>query len=105
MNRHQAMLVSDDQTLLSIENEKLIAKPPPSIAGLLEIHGVGLVRVPYRRRAVITTVLQLDDSVERLPEPKTYSILGITLPLFTLPAQNSDLDLITLSSVYPSSQL
>src|SRR5262249_1723619 len=40
-----AKLVSDDQTELFAERMRLIAASPPSLHGLLEIRGVGIVRI------------------------------------------------------------
>ena len=36
-------LVSDDQTLVRRERDRLVASPPPNIAGKLEIRGIGIV--------------------------------------------------------------
>ena len=38
-------LVSDDQTIVRREGNKLIASAPPNIAGKLEIRGVGIVEM------------------------------------------------------------
>ena len=45
-------LVSDDQTIVRRDGERLIASAPPTIAGKLEIRGVGIVDDgPCRRRS------------------------------------------------------
>src|ERR671921_1688971 len=38
-------LVSDDQTIVRREGERLIASAPPTIAGKLEIRGIGIVEM------------------------------------------------------------
>ncbi len=40
-----AQLVADDQTLLRRAGGRVLASAPPAIAGLLEVRGVGVVRV------------------------------------------------------------
>jgi HPr kinase/phosphorylase len=81
-----AVLVADDQTELAAEDGRLVARPPAAIAGLLEVRGVGIARVAYRARTVLTTVVDLvpSDAVERLPGPDFAQFLGISLPLFRL---------------------
>ena len=36
-------LVSDDQTIVKRDGGRLLASPPPTIAGKLEIRGIGIV--------------------------------------------------------------
>src|SRR3546814_8060220 len=43
-----AVLVSDDQTLLSVAGGRLVAAPPAAIAGRLEARGLGIVDLPHR---------------------------------------------------------
>ena len=40
-------LVSDDQTIVRREDDRLIASPPPNIAGKLEIRGIGIVEMEH----------------------------------------------------------
>lgn len=78
-----AVLVADDQTELGAEDGELAARPPAAIAGMLEVRGIGLLRLAHRPRAVLRLVVDLvaPDAVERLPAPATIAILGVTLPL------------------------
>ncbi len=68
-----ALLVSDDRTDLAVERARLVARPPKTIAGLLEVRGVGIVTLPYARRSVISLVIELARPVPRLPEPAFYA--------------------------------
>jgi HPr kinase/phosphorylase len=73
-----ARLVSDDQTELRIFGEELRMSAPPSIAGRLEVRGVGILRVPSVTSAPLRLVVDLVPAsvIERLPEPRCCEILG-----------------------------
>jgi serine kinase of HPr protein (carbohydrate metabolism regulator) len=73
-----AALVADDRTALSVAGEDLIGRAPETIQGLLEVRGVGVVRVPYRETAAIDLVIDLvaEPDAERIPEPGDCEILG-----------------------------
>jgi HPr kinase/phosphorylase len=67
-----AKLVSDDRTILFIANGTLQAKAPASIKGLLEIRGLGIVKLPVRARVKIALVVKLGREGARLPEHAVY---------------------------------
>lgn len=77
-----AVLVADDQVLLATERGRLIARPPPAIAGLIEVRGIGLVRYPYLRQAPVCLAVALlpSDQVPRLPEPATVEYISVQIP-------------------------
>jgi len=81
-----ARLVADDQTELSRAAEGVIARSPASIAGRMEVRGVGILRVPtvptVRLRLVIDLVAP--ECVERLPTPQFCEYLQCSLPLLAL---------------------
>lgn len=79
-----AMLVADDQTGLTVENGRLMARPPPTIAGLLEVRGLGIVRLPYHLAAPVVLVADLAETVERLPPEETVDLLGMAIPRVSL---------------------
>lgn len=81
-----AQLVADDQTSLSQRESELWAEAPESLAGLLEVRGLGIVRMPYRKKVRVTACFDLVEAtkIERLPEPKTRTFLGISLPSLDL---------------------
>jgi HPr kinase/phosphorylase len=79
-----ALLVADDYTLVRRDGERILAAPPPAIAGLLEVRGVGIVRLPvYPAATPIALVVALTDrrDVPRLPADETTPLLGAALPL------------------------
>lgn len=79
-------LVADDQVLV----EEGMASPPPALAGLLEVRGLGLFRLPYIAPARLRLVIALGGTSlgtplpERLPAPRRHAELG--LPEITLDA-------------------
>lgn len=78
-----ARLVGDDRIRLARRSGRLVARPHPAIAGLIEQRGTGLLAVPYLPAAVVRLVVdRLVAPPERLPEPADgrVEILGVTLP-------------------------
>jgi serine kinase of HPr protein (carbohydrate metabolism regulator) len=74
-----ATLVADDQTELSVEGGKLFAAPPPTIAGMMEVRHVGLLKMPFLPRAEVALYVELqpmDAALERLPEDDAVEFLG-----------------------------
>ena len=69
-----AVLVADDRCDLFVSSDALRAAVPQAIAGLIEVRGVGIVRVPYRPDARIALAVRLADesAIARLPEPGRY---------------------------------
>ncbi|MFO7483926.1 HPr kinase/phosphorylase [Oceanibaculum nanhaiense] len=83
-----ALLVADDQTALSAEQDQLIARCPETIRGRLEVRGLGIVDLPWRDAVPVSLVVDLvpPDSLERLPGPAERVYLGIPIPLLRLAA-------------------
>jgi len=68
-----AELVADDRCDLVVARGRLMAKSPAAIAGLLEVRGVGILRVPRAQNAPIGLVVRLGKVPKRLPEPDFWS--------------------------------
>ncbi len=83
-----ALLVSDDQVDLEVSNGTLIASAPSTIKGLLEIRGVGIVKMPICDQTPIHLVVELveKEKVERMPIIQFYTYEKIRLPLLKLNA-------------------
>jgi HPr kinase/phosphorylase len=83
-------LVADDYTEVECDGERLIAHAPATIAGLLEVRGLGILRVTPVSPAVLVACVDLvaSEAVERMPEDQTARIgnTGRHLPLFRLAA-------------------
>jgi len=72
-------LVADDRVVI----ERGVARPAPSLAGLLEVRGLGIVRVAHAAEARLVLAVELGGAT-RLPEPGRHPSLD--LPLVALEA-------------------
>jgi HPr kinase/phosphorylase len=86
------VLIADDQVHLSYVNEegveRIMASSPANIAGILELHGVGLIRVPHLHSAPLRLVVRCDAGpVERLPERRKWICEGVPVEEVTLDAR------------------
>ena len=78
-----ARLVGDDRVHLQAAQGRLLVRPAAALAGLIEIRGLGIRRVPFEPVAVVGLIVDLGATdAERLPA--AYSALaelaGVTLP-------------------------
>ena len=80
-------LVSDDQTIVRKSGDRLIASTPPTIAGKLEVRGVGIVEMETVKDVPIALIVELTSDVVRLPDDsRERPILGIHVPLVSVDA-------------------
>jgi len=80
-------LVSDDQTLVRREEDRLIASAPPTIAGKLEIRGIGIVDMEHVNDMPVALLVELTSDIQRLPDDnRERPILGVSLPLISIDA-------------------
>lgn len=83
-----ASLVADDRVLISERDSRMVAECPPSIAGLIEIRGTGILQIPSVSSAnIIFAVLPGDlATTERLPpENEKIEVVGtMSLPVIRL---------------------
>lgn len=79
---HGAMLLSDDYTLVQRDGDMLIARPPETIEGRMEVRGVGIVEMPHCPAAPVALILDLSAAPDRMPEtPSTLTIAGVAVPV------------------------
>jgi serine kinase of HPr protein (carbohydrate metabolism regulator) len=62
-----ATLISDDYTLLQRAGPELIASPPDTIAGQIEVRGLGVLPMPHVEKVPVALLVRLTDAPERLP--------------------------------------
>lgn len=82
-------LISDDQVLIELVGNRLLASPPPTIAGKLEVRGLGILAFPFVGRAEIALAISLKpvSEIERMPAPDArHPILGVEVPLISVDA-------------------
>ncbi len=75
-----ALLVSDDQTIIHRIHDGLTASAPATIAGLIEVRGIGIVAVPHAGPVPVAMRVTLGPDVVRMPEAFMYDILGLPVP-------------------------
>lgn len=83
-------LVSDDQTIVKKDGDRLLASAPPTIAGKLEIRGIGIIDVERTENVPVALLVELTSDIQRLPDDsRERPILGVTLPLITIDAMTA----------------
>lgn len=76
-----ANLISDDYTIVRRVGKGLLASAPPTIAGLFEVRGVGLIPMPFDSDVPVALIASIADTIERLPEATTTRIVaGVGIP-------------------------
>ena len=85
----EPLLVADDQVWVERQNDgSLVASAPPTLAGKIEVRGLGIVQVPHREaaRLALAVDLVLPQDVPRMPTdpPDRITIAGATLPVVKL---------------------
>src|ERR1700710_250865 len=71
------MLVADDQVDIGADG---LARAPDTLAGLLEVAGLGLMRLPFLKEIRPVLVAELGPSVPRLPAPERDTMRGLPRP-------------------------
>jgi HPr kinase/phosphorylase len=77
-----ARLVADDRAAVEAVGGRLLVRPAPTLAGLIELRGLGIRHLPFEPVAVVGLVVDLAASdAQRLPEPEQARtvIAGIAL--------------------------
>jgi len=92
-----ARLVADDRVHHDVHTGRLLVRPAAELAGLIEIHGLGIRRLVFEPVAVVGLVVDLAAAdAARLPDAKaaTTVISGITLPRLAVAAGMAALTLV-----------
>jgi HPr kinase/phosphorylase len=85
-----AQLVADDQTVLRRVGDRVLAAAPPTIAGLIEIRGIGIVKldmadpVPLLLIADLVAPREVIREMERIPTRSCETVLGVSVALIAL---------------------
>ena len=75
--------------MVEAHSGRLLVRPAPALAGLIEIRGLGIRRLPYEKLAVVGLIVDLAASdAARLPaqEAESTEISGIRLPRLAVAA-------------------
>jgi serine kinase of HPr protein (carbohydrate metabolism regulator) len=81
-----ARLIADDQVELTRAGRRILARAPAPLAGLIELRGVGILRIAALPEAPLVLIADLVEAalIERLPEPQQETVLGIAVPRIAL---------------------
>ena len=80
-------LVSDDQTIVRKDGDKLLASAPPTIHGKLEVRGVGIVEMNTVGDVPVALFVELTSDIQRLPDDsRERLVLDVNLPLVSIDA-------------------
>ena len=83
-------LVSDDQTIVRKDGDVLVASAPPTIAGKLEIRGLGIVDMERTENVPVALLVELTSDIQRLPDDsRERPVLGVKLPLISIDAMTA----------------
>lgn len=80
------MLIADDRVIATPRAGELWLSAPDSIAGLIEIRGLGIVPAPHLPGAPARLLADLSLAPERLPEAEWRDVEKVQLPLLRLAA-------------------
>lgn len=77
-----ANLIADDRVILQRNGDQIMASAPPSISGLIEARGIGILRAAPAKPAAVQVVIDLDQiELGRMPERRQTQLLGQSVPL------------------------
>jgi len=88
-----ARLIGDDRVHVEARHGRLLVRPAQELAGLIEIRGLGIRRLPFEPLAVAGLVVNLGAPGARLPSPEEamVTVQGITLPRLAVAAADEAL--------------
>ena len=92
-----ARLVADDRVHYDVHAGRLLVRPAPALAGLIEIHGLGIRRMDFEAVAAVGLVVDLAaPDGARLPaaEAANATISGVPLPRLAVAAGMAALPLV-----------
>jgi serine kinase of HPr protein (carbohydrate metabolism regulator) len=101
-----ARLVGDDRVHVEPASGRLLVRPAPALAGLIEIRGLGIRRMPFEPVAAVGLVIDLDAGAERLPplSAMTTIIEGVRLPRLAIPPETQAFPVVLAALGRPGSE-
>ncbi len=84
-----ARLVADDRVHLALRDGAVIARAPDALKGMMEVNGIGLIRIEADRladeaRLALVVDLVPGGTVARLPAPGRADLMGVAVPRIEL---------------------
>ncbi len=96
-----AAIVADDRSLVTRHGDRLVARPHPAVAGLVERRGMGVESTEYEPACVLALAIDLLEGwPERVPDPEARHCVidGITLPRLAVGRETATPDAVALIS-------
>jgi len=82
---HNAKLISDDRVDVANIKGRLRATAPKTIKNLIEVRGVGIIKVSCCTKGFVDMVVKMTSApLIRMPSPSSICISGVDLPLLEL---------------------
>ena len=76
-----ARLVADDRCDIWFERERLWCRPPETLAGKIEVRGIGIVDQPFTAPVPLAITVRLSERPERMPLANAVEMVaGHSLP-------------------------
>jgi len=81
-----ARLIADDQALLRRADNHVLVRAPAAVAGLIEVRGIGILRIDFLDEAPLGLVVDLvaPTEVERIPDDRFEVVLGLPIRAIAL---------------------
>lgn len=76
-------LVADDRVLLWVVGGRLYGRAPDVLADRIEVRGLGILTTPARAFCEVSLLVRFGVA-DRMPEPATRTVLGVSIPLLTV---------------------
>jgi HPr kinase/phosphorylase len=92
-----ARLVADDRAYVEVHGSRLLVRPAPPLAGMIEIHGLGIRQLAYEPMAAIGGIIDLAaPEGGRMPgkEARETTVLGVALPRLSVATGMAALPLV-----------
>jgi serine kinase of HPr protein (carbohydrate metabolism regulator) len=92
-----ARLVADDRAHIETHAGRLLVRPSPALAGIIEIRGLGIRRLDHEPLAAVALVVDLAaEDAARLPGPNAGQavIEGVSLPRLAIAAGRPALPMV-----------
>ena len=100
-----ARLVADDRAYVENHSARLLVRPAEALAGMIEVHGLGIRRIEFESVAMVGLVVDLGvGDATRYPgaEGKSVMIQGVTLPRLALAPGIAALPMVLAALQTPS---
>ena len=81
-----AALVADDRVEVRAVDGRLQASPPETLAGRIEVRGLGILAIDWQPAATISLAVELltEARPRRLPDPDEWCFANLAIPLIRI---------------------